>query len=82
MLGVLPGTVGLVQATETVKLILGQGESLIGKLLMYDGLGMSFRTFKVRRDPTCPVCGDNPSITELIDYQAFCSIDHGAAADD
>ena len=78
----LPGTVGLVQATETVKLILGQGELLIGRLLIYDALAMSFRTFKVRRDPACPVCGDNPSITELIDYKAFCSIDHGAAADD
>jgi adenylyltransferase/sulfurtransferase len=82
VLGVLPGTVGLVQATETVKLILGQGDPLIGKLLMYDALGMSFRIFNVRRDKTCPVCGDNPSITELIDYQEFCSIDHGAADDD
>jgi molybdopterin/thiamine biosynthesis adenylyltransferase len=81
VLGVLPGTIGLVQATEVVKLILGKGTPLIGKLLMYDALSMSFNTFKVRRDKNCPVCGDNPSITELIDYQAFCSIDHSAAAD-
>ena len=81
MLGVLPGIIGLVQATETVKLILGQGQPLIGKLLMYDALSMSFNTFKVRRDPNCPVCGENPSITELIDYQAFCSLAHHEAAD-
>lgn len=80
-MGVLPGTVGLVQATETVKLILGQGTPLIGKLLMYDALSTSFNTFKVRRDPNCPVCGDNPTITELIDYQAFCTMDHSEAAD-
>ena len=81
MLGVLPGIVGLVQATETVKMILGKGESLVGKLLMFDALDMQFNTFKVRRDSNCPVCGDNPSITELIDYQAFCSLDHNEAAD-
>ncbi|MFT5367278.1 MAG: bacteriocin biosynthesis cyclodehydratase domain-containing protein [Candidatus Latescibacterota bacterium] len=80
-MGVLPGTIGLVQATETVKMILGQGTPLIGKLLMYDALSTSFNTFKVRRDPNCPVCGDNPTITELIDYQAFCSMDHSEAAD-
>ncbi len=82
VLGVLPGTVGLIQATETVKLILGQGEPLIGKLLMYDALAMSFKTFKIRRNPECPVCGDNPSVTELIDYEAFCSgVNHEVAAD-
>jgi len=81
VLGVLPGIVGLVQATETVKMILGKGESLVGKLLMFDALDMQFNTFKVRRDSNCPVCGDNPSITELIDYQAFCSLDHNEAAD-
>lgn len=80
-MGVLPGTVGLVQATETVKMILGQGVPLVGKLLMYDALSTSFNTFKVRRDPNCPVCGDHPTITELIDYQAFCSMGHGEAAD-
>ncbi len=81
MLGVLPGIVGLVQATETVKMILGKGESLVGRLLMFDALDMRFNNFKVRRDVNCPVCGDNPSITELIDYQAFCSLDHHEAAD-
>tara|TARA_Y100000588_G_scaffold200696_1_gene214390 strand:- start:11351 stop:12550 length:1200 start_codon:yes stop_codon:yes gene_type:complete len=73
VLGVLPGTIGLIQATEVVKLILGQGDPLIGKLLMYDALQMSFKKFNIRRDVNCPVCGDNPEITELIDYIAFCS---------
>ena len=73
VLGVLPGTIGLIQATEVVKLILGQGDPLIGKLLMYDALQMSFKKFNIRRDKNCPVCGDNPEITELIDYVAFCS---------
>ncbi len=81
MLGVLPGTIGLVQATEVVKLILGQGDPLIGRLLMYDALQMNFNTFKIRRDKNCPVCGDNPTITELMDYQAFCAMDHSDAAD-
>lgn len=82
VLGVLPGTVGLIQATEVVKLILGQGEPLIGRLLMYDALSMNFKNFKIRRDPGCPVCGDNPTVTELIDYVAFCSgLDHEVAAD-
>jgi len=82
VLGVLPGTVGLIQATETVKLILGVGDPLIGRLLMFDALQMSFKTFKIRRNKDCPVCGDNPSVTELIDYVAFCSgvnIEHAAA---
>jgi len=73
VLGVLPGTVGLIQATEVVKLILGAGDPLIGRLLMFDALQMSFKNFKIRRDTNCPVCGDNPEITELIDYVAFCS---------
>ena len=73
VLGVLPGTIGLIQATEAVKLILGAGDPLIGRLLMYDALAMTFKTFKIRRNPACPVCGDEPSITELIDYVAFCS---------
>ena len=73
VLGVLPGTIGLIQATEVVKLILGQGDPLIGKLLMYDALQMSFKKFNIRRDVNCPVCGDNPEIKELIDYVAFCS---------
>ncbi|MDA0748360.1 MAG: molybdopterin-synthase adenylyltransferase MoeB [bacterium] len=82
VLGVLPGTVGIIQATEVIKLILGQGDPLIGRLLMYDALAMSFKNFKIRRDPNCPVCGDNPTITELIDYIAFCSgVSHEVAAD-
>jgi bacteriocin biosynthesis cyclodehydratase domain-containing protein len=61
------------QATEAIKILLGQGESLAGRLLTYDSLGMKFRTLKLRRDPECPVCGDNPTITEYIDYEGFCA---------
>jgi molybdopterin/thiamine biosynthesis adenylyltransferase/rhodanese-related sulfurtransferase len=74
VLGILPGAIGTIQATETVKLILGVGEPLIGRLLLYDALGMRFREMKLRKDPSCPVCGDNPTVTELIDYQEFCGI--------
>jgi len=74
VLGILPGTVGLIQATETVKLILGIGEPLVGRLLLYDALAMRFRELKLRRNPECPVCGDHPTIHELIDYQEFCGI--------
>ena len=74
VLGILPGAIGTIQATETVKLILGIGEPLVGRLLLYDALGMSFREMKLRKDPSCPVCGENPSVTELIDYQEFCGI--------
>src|ERR1700730_7643612 len=74
VLGVLPGTVGTIQATETVKLILGIGDPLIGKLLMFDALDMTFRVYKVKKDPQCPVCGENPTITELIDYEEFCAM--------
>jgi molybdopterin/thiamine biosynthesis adenylyltransferase/rhodanese-related sulfurtransferase len=74
VLGILPGLVGCIQATEAVKLILGNGEPLIGRLLLYDALRMSFREFKVRRNPKCPVCGDKPSITALIDYEQFCGV--------
>ena len=74
VLGILPGAVGTIQATETVKLILGIGEPLIGRLLLYDALGMSFREMTLRKDPDCPVCGENPTVTELIDYQEFCGI--------
>jgi len=74
VLGILPGLVGVVQATEAVKLVLGVGEPLVGRLLLYDALGMSFREMKVRRDPACPVCGDRPTVTELIDYEEFCGI--------
>ena len=62
----------MLQATEVVKLILGVGDSLSGKLLLIDALSMDFRTVKIRRNPECPLCGDNPSVTELIDYVAFC----------
>jgi molybdopterin/thiamine biosynthesis adenylyltransferase/rhodanese-related sulfurtransferase len=74
VLGILPGIIGLIQATETVKLILGAGQSLVGRLLLYDALGMKFRELKLRRNPECPVCGDHPTITKLIDYQEFCGI--------
>lgn len=74
VLGILPGLVGCIQATEAVKLILGRGEPLIGRLLLYDALQMSFREFKVRRNKNCPLCGDNPTIHELIDYEQFCGV--------
>jgi adenylyltransferase/sulfurtransferase len=74
VLGILPGTIGLIQATETVKLILGAGEPLVGRLLLYDALAMRFRELKLRRNSECPVCGDHPTIHELIDYQQFCGI--------
>ena len=79
VLGILPGAVGTIQATETVKLILGIGESLIGRLLLYDALSMRFREMKLRKDPGCPVCGENPTVTELIDYQEFCGIPQASA---
>ena len=74
VLGILPGMIGVMQATEAVKLILGVGEPLIGRLLLYDALAMRFREMKVRRNPECPVCGDDPSIKELIDYHQFCGV--------
>jgi molybdopterin/thiamine biosynthesis adenylyltransferase/rhodanese-related sulfurtransferase len=73
VLGILPGMVGIVQATEAVKLLLGQGDLLKGRLLTYDSLKMTFRTLKLRRDKTCPTCGENPTIKEYIDYEGFCS---------
>jgi adenylyltransferase/sulfurtransferase len=74
VLGILPGTIGLIQATEAVKLILGVGQPLVGRLLLYDALGMRFRELKLRRNPECPVCGDHPTVTKLIDYQQFCGV--------
>lgn len=74
VLGVLPGIVGSLQAVETMKLILGIGEPLIGRLLLFDALSMDFRVLKTRRNATCPVCGDNPTITELIDYHEYCGL--------
>ena len=72
VLGMLPGLVGTIQATETVKVILGIGQTLSGRLLLIDALDMDFRTVKIRRNPECPLCGDNPTVTELIDYEQFC----------
>jgi adenylyltransferase/sulfurtransferase len=74
VLGALCGTMGSIQATEVAKLVVGFGEPLTGKLLMYDAMKSQFRTLKVRRDPGCPVCGDSPTITELIDYEFFCGL--------
>jgi sulfur-carrier protein adenylyltransferase/sulfurtransferase len=74
VLGVLPGIIGCIQATEILKLALGKGISLIGRLLLFNALDMKFRELKLRRDPKCPLCGENPAITELIDYEQFCGI--------
>ncbi|MGA1994134.1 MAG: ubiquitin-like small modifier protein 1 [Bryobacteraceae bacterium] len=74
VLGILPGTIGLIQATEAVKLILGVGEPLIGRLLLYDALGMRFRELKLRKNPECPICGEHRTITKLIDYHQFCGV--------
>src|SRR6202142_974179 len=74
VLGILPGRVGVIQATETIKLILGQGDSLAGRLLLVDALGMKFRELKLRKNPDCPACGTHRTITELIDYDQFCGI--------
>ena len=74
VLGILPGLVGLIQATETIKLILGSGEPLIGRLLLVDALAMRFRELKLRKNPDCPACGTHPTVTELIDYNQFCGI--------
>ncbi|MGA2147307.1 MAG: molybdopterin-synthase adenylyltransferase MoeB [Bryobacteraceae bacterium] len=74
VLGILPGTIGLIQATEAVKLILGVGQPLIGRLLLYDALAMRFRELKLRKNPECPVCGDRPTIAKLIDYHQFCGV--------
>jgi molybdopterin/thiamine biosynthesis adenylyltransferase/rhodanese-related sulfurtransferase len=84
VLGILPGLVGVIQATETIKLILGQGDPLIGRLLLVDALGMKFRELKLRKNPDCPACGCNPTVKELIDYNEFCGIrgEEGPAAND
>jgi molybdopterin/thiamine biosynthesis adenylyltransferase/rhodanese-related sulfurtransferase len=74
VLGVLPGIIGVIQATETIKLMLGIGEPLIGRFLIYDALKMRFRELKLRKDADCPVCGTNPTVTKLIDYEQFCGI--------
>jgi molybdopterin/thiamine biosynthesis adenylyltransferase/rhodanese-related sulfurtransferase len=74
VLGILPGLLGVIQATEVIKLILGKGDSLIGRLLLVDSLGMKFRELKLRKNPDCPVCGTYPTVKRLIDYQQFCGI--------
>ena len=80
VLGVLPGIIGTIQATETIKLILGVGEPLVGRFLIFDALRMRFRELKLRRDPDCPVCGDHPTVTGLIDYEQFCGVAAGGQA--
>lgn len=80
VLGVLPGIIGCIQAAEILKLILGKGSSLINRLLLFNALDMKFRELKLRRDPQCPVCGENPTIKELIDYEQFCGIPSEPAA--
>ncbi len=82
VLGVLPGVIGTIQATEAIKLITGIGETLIGRLMLYDALKMRFRELKLRRNPDCPVCGEHPTVTELIDYDQFCGIVPEVAAAD
>ncbi|MBI4507857.1 MAG: ThiF family adenylyltransferase, partial [Chloroflexi bacterium] len=74
VLGVLPGIVGCIQAMEAIKLILGTGEPLVNRLILFDALAMEFREVKLRRDPSCPICGDHPTIRHLIDYEQFCGI--------
>lgn len=74
VVGILPGVVGVIQATEAVKVITGKGDPLVGRLMLYNSLKMSFKELKLRKDPSCPICGENPSITELIDYQEFCGL--------
>ena len=80
VLGILPGVVGTIQATEAVKLIMGAGEPLIGRFLIYDALRMRFRELKLRKDPDCPVCGEHRTVTELIDYDQFCGVAPAASA--
>lgn len=79
VLGVLPGTIALLQATETLKLLAGMGSPLHGRLIQYDALEASFREFRIRKDPACPVCGEAPTVTELIDYEGFCGVPRAAA---
>ena len=74
VLGILPGTVGAMQATEAIKLILGIGETMVGRLLLYDALNMEFTEVQLRKNPNCPACGPNPTVTELIDYEQFCGM--------
>ena len=82
VLGVLPGVIGLIQGVEILKLLLGLGEALIGRLLLFDALAMRFRELQLRKDPACPICGEQPTIRELIDYEAFCGLTPAPAAAD
>jgi len=79
VLGVLPGVIGSIQATEAIKILLGRGDTLVGRLLLYDAMEMRFRELRLRKNPRCPVCGENPSIRELIDYESFCGMKPAAA---
>jgi len=74
VLGVLPGVIGVIQATEAIKIVLGQGDTLSGRLLLYDAMQMKFREVKLRRDPACPACGENPSISDVTEYEQFCGL--------
>lgn len=82
VLGALTGTIGSLQATEVVKVLLGVGEPLIGRLLLVDALSMEFRMVRTRQDPSCPLCGSNPTVTELIDYEVFCGLAPVGSSDD
>lgn len=81
VLGALPGVIGSLQALEAMKLVLGKGDPLVGRLLLFDGLAMRFREISIQRDPNCPVCGDRATIRDLIDYEAFCGVASGSTAD-
>src|SRR5690606_18644741 len=74
VLGILPGTIGTLQATEAIKIIMGIGNPLVGRMLLYDALEMTWDTINLRKNPNCPVCGEHPTITELIDYEQFCGV--------
>ena len=80
VVGILPGVIGVIQATEAVKILTGRGEPLIGRLLLYNSLKMNFKELKLRKDPNCPICGENPTVKELIDYQEFCGVGRGEEA--
>lgn len=82
VLGILPGIIGVIQATEAVKIVLGEGTTLKNRLLLYDALNMKFRELKLRKNPECPVCGEHPTVTELIDYEEFCGIPQAKAAEE
>jgi adenylyltransferase/sulfurtransferase len=82
VLGVLPGIVGAIQALETIKLLLGVGEPLVGRLVLFDALALRFRELRLRKDPACPICGEAPTIRGLIDYEEFCGIPQARAEEE